>query len=558
VLVATAVIRFTNLGHIPLSPNEAGEALSVWQAWQPGAMTAVSHSPAYFSFTSLASQLLGYSDAVMRFIPALFGIGLVALPWFLRQRLGNIGALVMSIFLAVSPLQVILARTVGGDSIALFALLLTAVATIRWQDTDNPRWRRTLFIALGLGATTTTLFYSGLVTLALALWLQQRVGPQLVEERSEIEPLRFWRLEIGVGTAVFVVISTLFLWHLGGLGTAAQILADWVTQFRIQSDVATLLNPILLFGRYELLLFVLGTGLIAWAVWRNESTAVFAAFWFVALFLLILAQHGQQQNAVLLTLPGYFLLGHLANILWSQHRETASWGLALGLVVMGGLMWVNLARYGRIMTHTPNQLGNLWIAVMALTIGLASIYFVASYWDRIVALQAIIAGLLVLTFVYQWGTAWWLGHQAANDPRERWVTVPATDDDMRVLDKTLREVARQTANSDYDLRLFSLVDNPILRWYLRDYAHAQFGTAVPLATHYAAIIGPAEQPELAREVAYFGSDFAIAHSSVQANPGQSVIIDALRWWLFHESNTIVSEEDIILWIRSDLAGVSNQ
>jgi hypothetical protein len=62
---------------------------------------------------------------------------------------------------------------------------------------------------------------------------------------------------------------------------------------------------------------------------------------------------------------------------------------------------------------------------------------------------------------------------------------------------------------------------------------------------------------LTREVAYFGSDFAIARSSVQTNPGQSVIVDAFRWWLFHESNTIVSEEAIILWIRSDLAGTND-
>jgi hypothetical protein len=36
VLLAAALLRLANLGHLPLSDAEATQALAVWQFWQPG------------------------------------------------------------------------------------------------------------------------------------------------------------------------------------------------------------------------------------------------------------------------------------------------------------------------------------------------------------------------------------------------------------------------------------------------------------------------------------------------------------------------------------------
>jgi hypothetical protein len=304
----------------------------------------------------------------------------------------------------------------------------------------------------------------------------------------------------------------------------------------------------LVFGRYELLLFVLGTLLLAWAIWRNEGTAVFAAFWFVALFILILVQHGQANNAVLLTLPGYFLIGLLTNKLWAGQQERAAYALTGGLIFLGALILVNGARYSRVF---PNQLGYFWITVLAFVFALTAIYFVGLGWGVNIAWRAMLLSLLALFCFYQWGTGWWLSHEAANDPRERWVSLPATDDDVRVLTDTLREVSRQATNSDFDLAIFSTVDTPILRWYLREYDQARLGNTIPANADYDAIITTADQTALTLSSDYLGTDFGLARVSLQPQPGPAVL-DALRWWLFHESNTIVNQEEVILWIRSDL------
>ena len=46
VVLAAAVLRLANLGHLPLSDAEATQALAVWQFWQPDTAVLASVSPA--------------------------------------------------------------------------------------------------------------------------------------------------------------------------------------------------------------------------------------------------------------------------------------------------------------------------------------------------------------------------------------------------------------------------------------------------------------------------------------------------------------------------------
>ena len=131
-------------------------------------------SPAYLTLTSLLMPFLGVSDVTARLVPALFGLGLVMLPWLLRDRLGQIGALLAAALFAVSPLYAAISRTAGGDAIALFAILLVTVASLRLRDGGSDIWLYTLAGALGLGLASSPLIYSGLITLAIA-WFAQRL-----------------------------------------------------------------------------------------------------------------------------------------------------------------------------------------------------------------------------------------------------------------------------------------------------------------------------------------------------------------------------------------------
>lgn len=551
--VAAAVLRLAALGQVPLSPQEAENALAAWQFWQPEGITVAVNSPAYFSLTSLITQVLGYSDAVVRLIPALFGLAIVLLPWFLRNRLGYVGALTLSLLLAVSPMQTIAARTAGGDAIALFALALMVVAFLRYQETRERPWYYVLFAGLGLGLASSPLFYSGLVSLAVAWLLQATVGPPLFGPGYYLA----WPGRATLRTAavfsggVLVVVSTLFLWYPAGLGAVARLPADWLAQFSLQGDLQRWLDPFLALGRYELVLILLGIVAALWATLRNQALATFNVYWIIGIFILILLQRGYMPNALLATLPGYLTLGIFVSATLAKRVNVMAWGLAGGLILIGVLIFVNVARFIRVVNFNPQQLTNVWLALFAFAFAAATVYFVAT-WDVRAAYQGTLLAILALFVFYNWGTGWWLGHYTANDPHERWVTA-GTDDDVRLLVDVVREISRQTINSSFELDIFSTVDTPVLHWYLRDFSNFQVGETLPIAAQNSAIISPA-QAELTLGSDYLGSDYGLIRTRLQPQGAGSPtpLYDSLRWWLFHEATAVIDEERVILWLRADL------
>jgi hypothetical protein len=360
--------------------------------------------------------------------------------------------------------------------------------------------------------------------------------------------------------AVFLALSTLVLWHLPGLGAAAMLPASWLTQFGF--NPAQMLEPVLAFIRYEPFLTLMGVTAVFWAIRSNSSLAKQLTAWTGLIFILCLLQPGQMNNAALLTLPAALLVGLMADRLLQTPLSHIGWAWAGGALLLGSLIFVNLARFSRVVTTAPQEFSNVWVILMAVTAGLVTIYFLST-WDAstgsaqastgsTAVLQGTFLALLALFAFYQWGTGWWLSHEAANDPRERWVTL-ATDDDVGLLVTTLQDISRQATNADHELDIFSSVDSPTLRWYLRDFRQLQFGNSLPPGAQNEAIISPDNaEPTLGSN--YAGADFGLLRTGLLPRefPSPTPGLDVLRWWLFHESSLAASEERVILWWRTDL------
>ncbi|MEM7115577.1 MAG: glycosyltransferase family 39 protein [Chloroflexota bacterium] len=548
-----AILRFANLGETPLSPAEAKNALSVWEFWQPGDNTQTLISPLYFSLTSLFSQILGSSDAIMRLVPALAGLGLIILPRYWQRWLGNAGMLTVSFLIAISPLTTVISRTANGDSLALFCALLLLTAVFTYQTTHDKKWLTITAVSLGLGLTTAPLFYSALIILAIAYFLQQRLGPKL-----EIED---WRLNTSRQSLIsnlaiplllsFLAASTLFLWNPTGMGAAARILGNWVGQLGLSPQIA---EPFWALARYELLLLLLGITALVWAVRQDSPLATFFAYWFLLALVWLVVQQGTMSNILLVMLPVYFLLGSVSQSIFAAHSNWLTWLLAGGLLVLGALTLANFTRYVRLASQNGNTIAPLWFTAMGILIAAFAFFVVVNWDEETAAYQGFWLGLLGLLFFLQWGTAWELGHRSANDPRERWVG-EATDDDMRFLATTIRDVSRQGSKSDVDLELFSAVDTPVLRWYLRPFRQVQFGNTIPTAATHQAIITRAGIAEPGFGSNYLGTDFGYYRPPVNPELYQSgrPLIDTFLWWLFHDSPIPIPEERLVLWVRSDVA-----
>lgn len=552
--LAAAVLRFVNLGRLPLTPAEAEAALGVWRFWQAGELelsTAIAApSPAYFSLTALLTQVLGFSDGVMRLVPSLFGVGLVLLPWLLCRWLGAVGALVMSLLLAISPLTTAVSRTAGGESLALFALLLLLAAWLHYQDEGSQRWLYVAGGALALGLGSASLFYGGLLTLLLALVVVRA----MFQERASWLERSAWRKTAVFTLALFVLLNSLFLWHLPGLGSAAALLDQWAQSFGFTGGLAALLHPLFALARYEFGLLVLGVPAILWAVWGDDRLTNLAILWLGTLLGLLLLQWGNMGWALLALLPGYMLVGRLADFVLAEFTDRLTWLFTAGLTLLGGVMFVNVARFVRVVAYSSEDLQNVWLAMFAFALTAVTIYFFWAWAQKPTYQAVMLAALLLLSF-YQWGTAWRLGHAAAHDLRERWVQAPTPDDELPMLIRTIRQISAQATGSEKGIDLVSGVDSAVLRWYLREFPRASFGQTVPPTTQASLILTPQEgasQPAFGSE--YFGGDFGLLRTGLAPESliTQFPVLDTLRWWLFQESGAITQENRVVLWIRADL------
>ncbi|MFZ0544918.1 MAG: glycosyltransferase family 39 protein [Candidatus Promineifilaceae bacterium] len=556
-VLLAAVIRLSRLANIPLSPAEATQALSVYQFWRPEAVAVVSGSPAYFNLTSLLTQFLGFSDPVMRLVPAFFGIALAVLPWFLRHRLGSIGALVSSYLLVFSPVLSLLSRTVGGESIAVFSGLLLFIAWLRYQESGHARWFITAVIALALGLCSSPIFYSSIVSM-LAAWLVIKVvGPPLFTDEEE-EPLpmvrpsqELLRRSLLIGGAVFAAAATLFLWNLPGLNGVAKGLGDWLSLFLASSTLNTWLGPVLALGRYEtMLIFIAGPGII-WAVWHGRPFPTLLVYWLTSSLLLLLIQRGYMDNLAVLALPGYLIAGRFVNDLTQKKASWYRWPLA-GIVILFGLLsYFNLVRYSRVAGSTNSLVVpsyHLFLLVAGLLVVLIAVFFV---WNRSEsdAWQGIMMGLVAVLLFFTWGTTWNLTQFYANDTRERLIT-DASDDELPMLVETIREVSRQTKRGEDDLDILMTIDSPSLQWYLRDFNNLVVDAALPRTVNNEALITSMESaPTL--ETGYVGADLGYH----RPNTEQILSLpSALGWWFFHQSAVSVNEERAVFWLRADLAG----
>lgn len=559
IVLAAAALRFGNLGKLPLSTAEAVAALGSWQLSHVGATAGAVPSPAYLSLTSVTMLLFGSSDVTARLVPAQMGTLTAALVWSLRRSWREAGMVVAAAFLAVSPLNVLASRTAGGQSIAIFALMLLVVCGINLRREGTRRWAYGLGIALGLGFTSDPLFIGGLAALAPLLLWQVTQNSERDELRDNAWPSGTWRV-VGLAAIVtFLLLGSAFFMYLPGLGSAFGIVASWLGAFGIPFIGAAGGSPadsLLVTLRYEPALVVLGVPALIWALAKGHKTAALLAGWWVLLILLALFQPGVGGNVLLFTVPGYLLVGLLARHL-SAARESnvpVTLAVAAGLVLLGMVLLVSIGRYTRLALWSTDQLALLILALVAF-LAAAGLFVLAMSYSGVAARQGVFLGLAVLLIYYQVGMATALTREGANDPRESIVT-EGTDSDILDLAKVLHEFSWQTTAGRDDLQIITTIDTPVLRWYLRDYKQAQLGTTLPYLAQPAAVI-TAGDTQLQIGADYMGADYDL-QTTRAAVETPFVLNDALKWLLFRESNVPLETQRIILWVRSDLAGAGGQ
>lgn len=155
-IVLAAALRFWDLGSRALHHDESLHALYSWYLFvgQGYHHDPMMHGPFQFHGTALVYFLMGVSDYTARVLPALFGTVLVGLPYFLRDRLGRAGSLLIAGMLCFSPSFLYFSRFARNDIfIAVWSLLLL-IALWRYASTRRANYLYLASAVLALSFAT--------------------------------------------------------------------------------------------------------------------------------------------------------------------------------------------------------------------------------------------------------------------------------------------------------------------------------------------------------------------------------------------------------------------
>ncbi|MDP6823884.1 MAG: TIGR03663 family protein [Dehalococcoidia bacterium] len=216
-LVALAM-RLYDLGGRAVHHDESLHGYFSWQLFNGNgyAHDPLMHGPFLFHITAGSFFLFGDNDFTLRLAPALFGTALVLTPLLLRNRLGNVSALIVAGMLAFSPSLLYFSRFARNDIfVALWTIALVAMVW-RYMDDRRPRYVYLTAALVSLGFATKETQYIVVALVAI---------PLLVIARGDVLEWVWGRRilsEWGPAGGMLVVIVTLTLPMIGAVSGLIQ------------------------------------------------------------------------------------------------------------------------------------------------------------------------------------------------------------------------------------------------------------------------------------------------------------------------------------------------
>jgi uncharacterized protein (TIGR03663 family) len=596
VAVLALVLRLVHLDAAPLNAQEAREAMLSWRAATGQGMPEGSYSPVLLALNVLLFTLCGTSDSLARLWPALLGSALVLTPWLLRQRIGRVGALAASVYLALSPTALVASRQLDGATLVTLGGMALLGGLVRFLEEDHGvtdgratacrpttcrPWLAFSAGGLALAVTSSPSAYGLLLTMVLSWLLLAWVWP---DERTR----RLWeRLRPHAAYLLLVLLLAMLAlatglgWNPTGLGVAGGFLPTWIARFAPVMD--PLASPLTLLAVYEPLGLLFGLGGLVWAIQHGHRAGALLGLWASLGTLLATLMPGRLPSDVSWgLLPLVMLAGVATESLVQNLRERGTWlseGLYVPVVV---ILWIHLAlMLGRYATSGRPEDMALALLTAALQVLLAMIFALAMKAESAFRALGVGTGIVLLAITFAAG---WRGATVIPaDPREIVMGDP-TAAEVRDLVQTLHSLSwRETGLPTTMAFMFEAAPDSVLAWYLRDFSAArrveelrvEEGEGLPLVTERhdlsggmlgsgalgsgalgsgALGSGALGSGALGSAAQYVGQDFVLQRSwdlgeIMCAWEWPPRCNAAVKWWMFRSTPTFpVAGQWAVLWL----------
>ncbi len=555
-------LRFLHLGALPLSDFEADWAFQALQVAR-GAHPAVGPNPAYVLLTSIPFYIFGASDFLARFWPALAGSILVLTPFFFRDRLGRIPALILAFALAFEPGLLALSRLAGSLILAVSFLVL---AWAMWRDGRYPL----AGVLAGLALLSGPALWMGLLALGLTWIIGKGIDKKqkLVTDHKTLVTddwslvtdhwslnTEHWKTALVYLLGALLLGGSLFLLAPNGLSAfVASILAYFKGWWTFSGVHATGLLTAL--AAYQLMALIFGLLALVRGLLNKDRLVIGLGLWTVVALLLALAYPGRQVANLAWALIPLWALAALELSRYTKMEGIGAWELAGVTTLTTSILvfaWMNLAGVtGQEFTSPLAQTRLLLLLGALLLLGL-SLTLVGMGWSLDMARQGAVWGSALFLAAFTLGAA--TGAAGLRRPltAELWSPAPPWPDrqdrqtaQADLLQKTLDNLSEWNKGHIESLPVMVVgVDSPALRWLLRDWEMKETGALSP-ANSPSLVVTP-QGMEVNLGAAYRGQDFVWYQSP---NWDEARPEEWLRWFVYRQMPQ--QTESIVLWARNDL------
>jgi len=236
-------LRLPGLNLRPMHNDEAVNAIKFGQLWDHGGYRYdpnEHHGPTLIYATAAWARLTGapdfgkISEARLRWVTVLFGIGLVLLLPLVSDALGRTGTLWAAVFTAVSPAFIFYSRYFIHEVLLVFFTFLALAAGWRYWRTRRLGWALLAGAALGLMDATKETFVITLAAAAGGLAMNQ-VWNRLLDASGppvKAERLKAWHAAaaVGVWLVVAVLLFSSFLTNPAGPLDSFRTYLPWLNR----------------------------------------------------------------------------------------------------------------------------------------------------------------------------------------------------------------------------------------------------------------------------------------------------------------------------------------
>ncbi|MFN3532786.1 MAG: flippase activity-associated protein Agl23 [Candidatus Brocadia sp.] len=303
-IIIASLIRFWDLDLRPFHSDEGVNSFFLLNLFNRNYYhydPANYHGPFLYYIGLIPFYILGLTDFAFRFMPALFGVMIIALLYPLRRRLGKMGLLTAGLLIAICPATSFFSRDTIHEIYLVFFSLAVVVSFFLYSETRKSRYIYFAAASIAFVITVKETYILTFAVYALSLAITYCYEMVFQSKGARFQYLkdvfttfavdcRKNKYAIGISVGIFFLINFLFyssfLTYYAGIKGILTTLKIWTkTGTHSGGHAKPFFYYFKLLYKFELPMLVLGIAGFYYSFRRGNKFTVFVAAWAIIIYV---------------------------------------------------------------------------------------------------------------------------------------------------------------------------------------------------------------------------------------------------------------------------------